>query len=106
MKPSRIIPVSDKHEIASPQGTMIVLWTIREHGPVSFARLYHLVYGYEGYSPSQLGFIERALSDLIVSRLVELGGIPNPSEVISVIHRFTELPDDVTIRVAPTVDRI
>jgi hypothetical protein len=106
MKHDRIIPVPDKHILGSPQGTMIVLWTIREHGPLSFAKLYQLVYGYKEYGPSQLNFISHALSELAVSALIEFDGVKDPSEFRPFGRQIAKLPDGATIRVAPAVDSI
>ncbi len=75
-----IIPVSDWRQISTRHGPSIVLWTIREHGPVSFARLFELVFGAgeERASISGVGAMSSsladALRDLNDGGLVELEG--------------------------------
>jgi hypothetical protein len=59
-----IIPVQDKHMVGSPIGHWIVLWAIREKGPLSFRKLYELVYGSQEFGLSELNFLKRTISDL------------------------------------------
>jgi len=106
MKFDQIIPVPNPQIVMRPQGTMIVLWTIREHGPLSFAELYRLVYGYEEYGPSQLNFISHALSELTGSALIKFDGIENPSEFRPIGRKVIDLPDSATVRITSAVDRI
>lgn len=106
MKVDRIIPVPNHHIVGGPQGTMIVLWTVREHGPLSFAELYKLVYGYGEYGPSQLNFISYALSQLAGSGLIEFDGVQDASEFRPLGRRIAALPDTARLRVTQAVDSI
>lgn len=106
MRLERIIPVPDHHIVGRPQGTLIVLWTIREHGPLSFAKLYNLVYGYDGYGPSQMNFISRALSELVAAGLIEFEGIQHPMEFRSIGRQVSEVASEAIFRTTTAVDGV
>src|SRR5689334_16163398 len=46
-----VLPVSDIDALASSQGPMIILWAIRQHGPLSFNHLFELIYVGDRRSP-------------------------------------------------------
>jgi hypothetical protein len=112
MKLDGILPVPNHHLIGSRQGSLIVLWTIRERGPLSFAKLYELVYGYQEYGPSQLNFISHALSELDAAGLIEFEGIKHPVELRPLgrsraeVRPVAEIAGQVVFRTTRAVDAV
>jgi len=100
----RIIPVRDKHMVSDQIGSWVVLWTIREKGPLTFSKLYEFVYGYPEYYPSQISFLTGALS-----RLGSMGLIRTSKEID--FHYLgglvpAEIHKDVVIKLTPLVDQL
>jgi hypothetical protein len=106
MRLEHLIPVPNHHLVGTRQGVMIVLWTIREHGPLSFARLYELVYGTERLGPSQLNFISEALGHLAHAGLIAFDGIADPSQLRAMGRQVPSLPSDISFQVTPAVDAV
>src|SRR3954467_12705106 len=44
LKQNPVIPLNDLHLLASPRGLTIVLWTIREHSPLSLDTLLKTIF--------------------------------------------------------------
>src|SRR5258708_5943564 len=78
-----VLPVTDTDVLASSQGPMIILWTIRQHGPLNFNRLFELIYVGEHHAASAVHLTNESHSINVASltrvivgalrRLVEAG---------------------------------
>jgi hypothetical protein len=121
MQRRSLVPLRDLRLLSSPQGVLIILWVIREKGPLSFASLFDLVcIGEPGEFPT--GDIEgtgmvslsgasrriaEACKTLIEGRLVELvDGSLNQldNEVLDgSFHNLLLAKDAITLRVTPTL---
>jgi hypothetical protein len=121
MQRRSLVPLRDLRLLSSPQGVLIILWVIREKGPLSFARLFDLVcIGEPGEFPtgdiegtgmvslsSASRRIAEACKTLIEGGLVELvDGSLNQLENEVLDGDFRELllaKDAITLRVTPTL---
>jgi hypothetical protein len=116
-----IIPVKDLEVLASPQGAMIVLWTIRSKGPVNFGKLFEFIVAGEYNSAStsaqgtavfSLASAARSIAEdiklLYDSGLIEIidsKGNPLGKEVLDGNFRdLLSAKEDVSLRVSSRLE--
>src|SRR5262249_37561542 len=82
-----------------------------EKGPLTFASLYKLIYGYTKYGPSQINILTQTLRTLYSIGLIQSTAGEDWSHFMEQVRYFRHLErveedDQVTIQVTPLVDHL
>ena len=105
MDEQSIIPLKTVRELIEPDGSLILMWVLKHHGPVNFAQLYQLITGkvftkserpYVGHRGFQGDLMAEIRIEYLLKELVEYG----------LVELQQSDPNDIHYSASPKIERL